>query len=94
MTLYKSHSPDTRCPSCERVQWDKGEGPVVRRCWVYIPVPGRPTNLDDSRQGLIAIAGSAGGGCLDIFLSSITYFFLPLSGRRQDIDGNTVSKGR
>ena len=48
-----------------------------------LPVPGRPTNLDYSR----ARAYGAGGGCLDILLSSITsLFFLPLSGRRPDID--------
>ena len=48
-----------------------------------LPVPERPTNLDDSR----ARAYCAGGGCLDIFLSSLTFlFFLPLSGRRPDID--------
>ena len=45
-----------------------------------LPVPRRATNSDYSRAG-------AGGGCLDIFLSSITsLFFLPLSGRRPDID--------
>ena len=45
-----------------------------------LPAPGCPTNLDYSRA-------TAGGGCLDIFLSSITsLFFLPLSGRRPDID--------
>ena len=50
-------------------------------------VPGRPTNLDHSRQGLTALAVGAGGGCLDIFLSSvISLFFLPLFGRRPDID--------
>ena len=38
-------------------------------------------------QGPIVLAMGAGGGCLDIFLSSITsLFFLPLSGRRPDID--------
>ena len=50
-----------------------------------LPVPGGPTYLDFG----------AGGGCLDIF--SLVYhlsFFLPLSGRRPDIDCNTVSKGR
>ena len=39
--------------------------------------------------------GSGGGGCLDIFLSSIiSLSFLSLSRSRPDIDGNTVSKGR
>ena len=46
-----------------------------------VSVPGRPTNLDDRGQGLIALAVGAGGGCLDIF----SLFFLPL-GRRSDID--------
>ena len=41
------------------------------------------------------LAIGVGGDCLDIFLSSITsLFFRPLSGRRPDIDRNTVSKGR
>ena len=43
-----------------------------------LPVPG---------QGRTALAVGAGGGCLDIFLSSIiSLFFLPLSERRSDID--------
>ena len=33
------------------------------------------------------LAVGAGGCCLDIFLSSISLFFLPLSGRRPDIVG-------
>ena len=34
-----------------------------------------------------ALAVVASGGCLDIFLSTIIYFFfLPVSGRRPDID--------
>ena len=40
-------------------------------------------------QGPTALAVGAGGGCLDIFLSSIKFlkiFFLHLSGRRPDID--------
>ena len=38
-------------------------------------------------QGPSALAEGAGGGCLDIFLSSIiSLFFLPLSRRRSDID--------
>ena len=48
-----------------------------------IPVPGRPTNLDLSRARTVG----AVGGCLDIFVSSVISFsFLPLSGRRPDID--------
>ena len=36
-----------------------------------LPVPGRPTNLDYSRQGPIAL----GGGCLDIFFSHVSLLF-------------------
>ena len=46
-------------------------------------------------QGPSVLAVGAGGVCLDIF--SLVYhfsFFLPISGRRPDIDYNTVSKGR
>ena len=51
------------------------------------PVPGRPTVWIRVGQGPIALAVGAGGGCLDILLSSIlSLFFLPLSGRRPDID--------
>ena len=52
-----------------------------------LPVPGRPTVWIIVEQGPTALAGGAGGGCLDIFLSSIiSLFLLPLSGRRPDID--------
>ena len=53
-----------------------------------LPVPGRPTNLDYSRARANCACNRCGwGGSLDIFLSSITsLFFLPLSGRRPDID--------
>ena len=57
-----------------------------------LPVPGRPTNLDKSRARAYSACSRFGWGCLDIFLSSIiSFFFLPLSGRRPDIDCNTVS---
>ena len=36
-----------------------------------LPVPGRPTILKTVGQGPIALAVGAGGGCLDILLSSI-----------------------
>ena len=48
-----------------------------------LPVPERPTNLDYSR----ALAVGAGGVVWTFFLSFIvSLFFLPLSGRRSDID--------
>ena len=42
-----------------------------------LPVPGRPTIWMIVGQGLIALAVSAGGGCLDIF--TLIYPFSPLS---------------
>ena len=60
-----------------------------------LPVPGRPTIWVIVGQGPIALAVGAGGGCLDIFFSPLSFLlFLPRSGRRSDIDRNTVSKGR
>ena len=45
-------------------------------------------------QGPTALTVGAGGVVWTFFLSSIiSPFFLPLSGRRPDIDRNTVSKG-
>ena len=52
-----------------------------------LPVPRRPTIWVIVGQGPTALAVGSGGGCLDIFLSSIfSLLFLPLSGRRPDID--------
>ena len=52
-----------------------------------LPVPGRPTIWISVGQGPTALAVGAGGGCLDILLSSIlSLLFLPLFGRRPDID--------
>ena len=52
-----------------------------------LPVPGRPTIWITVGQGPTALAVDAGGGCLDILLSSIlSLLFLPLFGRRPDID--------
>ena len=53
-----------------------------------LPVPGRPTILITVGQGPIALAVGAGGGCLDIFYPSsiISLLFLPLFGRRPDIN--------
>ena len=52
-----------------------------------LPVPGRPTIWMIVGPEPIALAVGAGGGCMDILLSSVlSLFFLPLSGRRPDID--------
>ena len=42
-----------------------------------LPVPGRPTIWITVRQGPIALAVDAGGGCLNIF--TLVYPFFPLS---------------
>ena len=58
-----------------------------------LPVPGRPTIRITVGQGPTALEVGASGGCLGnysvwtIFLSSIlSHLFLPLFGRRPDID--------
>ena len=51
-----------------------------------LPVPGRTADLDYGRAGAALPVGAV-GGCLDIFISCvISFFFLPLSGRRPDVD--------
>ena len=60
---------------------------MVQRCWVNFQYRGVLLIWIKVGQGPTVLAVGAGGGCLDIFLSSITsLFFLPLSGRRPDID--------
>ena len=72
-----------------------GGGRVARRCWVNFQCRGVLLIWIIVGQGPIALAVGAGGVVWTIFLSSLTsLFFLPLSGRRPDIDCNTVSKGR
>ena len=52
-----------------------------------LPVPGRPTIWMIVGQGPIALAVGAGGVVWTFLLSSIlSLLFLPLSGRRPDID--------
>ena len=52
-----------------------------------LPVPGRPTIWMIVGQGPTALAVGAGGGCLDIFYSHLSFLScLPLFGRRPDID--------
>ena len=71
-----------------------GGGRVVRWCWVNFQCRGVLLIWIRVGQGPTALAVGAGGSCLDIFPSSIiSLFLLPLSGRRPDIDRNTVSMG-
>ena len=60
------------------------------------PVPGRPTVWIIVGQCPIALAVGAGVGLVwTALLSSVfSLLFLPLSGRRPDIDLNTISKKR
>ena len=52
-----------------------------------LPDPGRPTILITVGQGPIALAGGAGGGWFGHFYSHLFFLlFLPLFGRRTDID--------
>ena len=52
-----------------------------------LPVPGRPTVLITVGQGPTALAVGAGGVFLTFLFSSIlSLLFLPLFGRRPDID--------
>ena len=52
-----------------------------------LPMPGHPTIWMIVGQGPIALAVRAGGGGLEFLLSSIlSLLFLPVSGRRPDID--------
>ena len=68
---------------------------VVRWYWVNFQCRGILLIWVILGQGPIALPGGVGGGCLDIFISSVmSLFFLLPSGRRPNIDRNTVSKGR
>ena len=52
-----------------------------------LSVPGRPTNLDNSRARTYYACSRCGRGCLDIFLSRQSFLFsFSLSGRRSDTD--------
>ena len=51
-----------------------------------LSVPGRPTNVDNSRARANALAVGAGGECFDIFALVFILFSFSLSGRRPDID--------
>ena len=51
-----------------------------------LPVPGRPTIWITVGQGPTALTVGAAGACFYSPLSFLSSFFLPLSGRRPDID--------
>ena len=64
----------------------KGGGRVVRRCWVNFQCLGVLLIWIIVGQGPVALAVGAGGGCLDIFSLILSLLFLPLFGRRPNID--------
>ena len=60
---------------------------MVRRCWVNFQCRGVLLISIIVGQGPIALAIGAGGGLFGHFFSHLSpLFFLPLSGRRPDID--------
>ena len=64
-----------------------GGGRVVQWSWVNFQCRGVLLVWIRVGQGPTALAVGAGGGCLDILLSSIlSLLLLPLFGRRPDID--------
>ena len=64
-------------------------GVIVRS---KLPVSGRPTIWMIVGQEPVKFAVGAGGDCLDIFIL-FSFLFLPISGRRLDVDRNTFPKG-
>ena len=59
----------------------------MRLRWVTFQFQGGLLIWTRVGQGPTALAVSAGEGCLAIFFSRLLFlFFLPLSGRRSDID--------
>ena len=69
-------------PYHDKVGWSGGAMVLDK-----LPVPGRPTIWITVGQGPTAIAVGAGGGVWTFLLSSIlSLLFLPLFGRRPDID--------
>ena len=51
-----------------------------------LSVPGRPANLNSSRARACCTCCRCGWGLFGHFFSRLSFLFLPLSGRRPDID--------
>ena len=58
--------------SLQNFSVQQGDGRVVLG---KLPVPGRPTVSITVGQGPTALAVCAGGGCLDIFYSHLSFLF-------------------
>ena len=77
--VYKTFS----CSTQERIWGWLGGAMVLGN----LPVQGRPTILITVGQGPIALAVGAGGGWFGHFYSHLSFLlFLPLFGRRPNID--------
>ena len=66
----------------QNISRQDGGGRLVRRCWVNFQCRGVLLIWIIVGQGPVALAVGAGGGCLDIFfshLSFLSFFFLSLS---------------
>ena len=64
-----------------------GGGRVMRWYWVKLSMPGRPSKMYNSMSRTFCACSGCGWGLFEyFFLPSIISYFLPLSGRRSDID--------
>ena len=74
--------PSTKCPYHGVRGWSGGAKVLGK-----LPVPGCPTDLDYSRARAYCTCSRCGWGLFGHFFSHLSLlFFLPLSGRRPDID--------
>ena len=72
-------NPNCRTPRYWKfTQHHRTTRPLLRWCWVKLPVPGRPTIWITVGQGPTALAVGAGGG-YDIFTPNYPFFLLPPS---------------
>ena len=78
LLFHKERERERESPKSSRegvVGWCDGAWKIFEQIWIIV------------RQGSIALAVGAGGGCLDIFFSRLSFLFsFSLFGRRPDID--------
>ena len=53
----------------------------MRWCWIELPVPWRPTTLDNSRAWAYCACSGCGWGLFRCFFSRLSFLFLPLFGK-------------
>ena len=79
---FTQHHRTIRPPTSSGRAWSGGAKVLGK-----LPVPGRPTYLDNSRARAYCACNRCGWGLFGHFFSQLSLlFFLPLSGRRPDID--------